>query len=287
MTPCGRPHGLDHRIDLARQPRTGLQRGLRAEFQRFGALVRVARGDEHLQTGGMGELDGRSGHAAARALNEHGVARLDAGGIEQQRVGGQPAGAECGRLSRGEVCWLGEHVGGRHGRLLGHRAGVFLGEDRAALARGHARAIGADERVQHHFAAGLEPMLAGDVLVQNAHGIGAQDHRRPLGGQPHAPQRPDVVMVHAHRTHRDGRPERVGLGFGLLAHRQRGKRIGMVDGGCVYGLHCALLGIKGITAFIVPHRAANESPIYGDVGGIDSSCGPRTMPGVSIQLRKD
>ena len=185
MTPCGRPHGLDHRIDLARQPRTGLQRGLRAEFQRFGALVRVARGDEHLQTGGMGELDGRSGHAAARALNEHGVARLDAGGIEQQRVGGQPAGAECGRLSRGEVCGLGEHVGGRHGSLLGHRAGVFLGEDRAALARGHARAIGADERVQHHFAAGLEPMLAGDVLVQNAHGIGAQDHRRLFGGETH------------------------------------------------------------------------------------------------------
>lgn len=53
----------------------GLQRGVRAKFQRFGALVRVARGDEHLQTGGMGELDGRSGHAAARALNEHGVAR--------------------------------------------------------------------------------------------------------------------------------------------------------------------------------------------------------------------
>ncbi len=61
------PHGLDHRIDLARQPRTGLQRGVRAKFQRFGALVRVTRGDEHFQTGGMGELDGRSGHAAARA----------------------------------------------------------------------------------------------------------------------------------------------------------------------------------------------------------------------------
>ena len=56
MAPCGRPHGLDHRIDLARQPRTGLQRGVRAKFQRFGALVRVTRGDEHFQTGGMGEL---------------------------------------------------------------------------------------------------------------------------------------------------------------------------------------------------------------------------------------
>ena len=85
-------HGFDHRIDLARQAGTDLQRGVRAKFQRFGALVRVTRGDEHFQTGGMGELDGRSGHAAARALNEHGVARLDAGGIEQQRVGGQPAG---------------------------------------------------------------------------------------------------------------------------------------------------------------------------------------------------
>ena len=29
---------------------------------------------DSLQTGGMGELDGRSGHAAARALDEHGVA---------------------------------------------------------------------------------------------------------------------------------------------------------------------------------------------------------------------
>ena len=30
-------------------------------------------------------------------------------------------------------------------------------------------------------------MLAGDVLVQNAHGIGAQDHRRLFGGETHTP----------------------------------------------------------------------------------------------------
>ena len=29
------------------------------------------------------------------------------------------------------------------------------------------------------------PVLAGDVLVQNAHGIGAQDHRRLFGGETH------------------------------------------------------------------------------------------------------
>ena len=63
--------------------------------------------------------------------------------------------------------------------------GYFSGEDRAALARATPAPSVPTNVYSTTSLPGLEPMLAGDVLVQNAHGIGAQDHRRLFGGETH------------------------------------------------------------------------------------------------------
>ena len=65
----GGAHRLDNGVDLAREARSGLERGIRAEGQCTLALGLVARGDEHLQPGGVGELNG-SGRPRRRLLPE-------------------------------------------------------------------------------------------------------------------------------------------------------------------------------------------------------------------------
>ena len=237
MAPGGRPHRFDDGVDLARQAGSGLECGVGAELQCLGTLGFATRGDEHLQPRRVGQLDRRGGHTTARALDEDRVAGLDVRGREHQRVGGQPARTEGGRLVHRQVRGLGEHVRAGHRGLLSHRARIVLGQDRAALPRHDAVAIIAHKRVQHHLAAGLEPVPAGDVLIEDAGGVGAEDHRGLGFCQSHALEAPQVVMVDGRRLHGHRGPVRARLRLRHVADVQHGQRIIMVDSCGDYGPH--------------------------------------------------
>ena len=71
------------------------------------------------------------GHPAAGALDEHGVARPRAALDEQHPVGGQPGRRQAGGLLEAQRRRLGHEVAPGHGHLLGQRALVALGQQRA------------------------------------------------------------------------------------------------------------------------------------------------------------
>ena len=145
----------------------------------------------------MGKLDRSGRHASAGTLNKHRISRLHIRRREQQRICGKPAGAQCCSLIEVEILRLGEHVGAGHLRAFGHGSRISFGKDRTTLPRHDSGPIGADERVQHHFGAGLKPLAHGNVFLQHAGRIGAEDHRCLLVGKPHTLQTPHVMMVHA------------------------------------------------------------------------------------------
>ena len=73
----------------------------------FSPLRLVAAGDPHAQAGVARQHDRGAGHAAARALDQHGLAGPHAGLDEQHPVGGQPRGRQARRLleARAPPAW--------------------------------------------------------------------------------------------------------------------------------------------------------------------------------------
>jgi hypothetical protein len=119
---------LEDRVDPLGHPRARLEDCVGAERQRLVALVlRPARGP-HAQAAGGAEDDRGGGHAAARALHEHGGARCQAGAREEHPVGGQPRRGQAGRLLEGQLGGLGDDVARRHDDALGQRPLVALGQ---------------------------------------------------------------------------------------------------------------------------------------------------------------
>jgi hypothetical protein len=200
---------LEHGVDALRQLGAALERLVRAELDRLSASSCIAAGHPHAQARSTREHDRRAGHAAARALDQHRVARLHAGLDEQHPVGGQPRGRQARRLLERERRGLGHEVAARYRDLLRQRALVLLRQQRAP---GIERLVAAppvarDHRVHDHLVA----------VGVDAGRVAAEDHRQRLLGQPDAAQRPQVVVVERRRAHVDRRPAVRRLGVGPLA----------------------------------------------------------------------
>ena len=120
-------------------------------------------------------------------------------------------------------------------------------------------AVVAHKRVQHHLAAGLEPVPAGDVLVEDAGGVGAENHRRLGFRQPHALQAPQVVMVDGRRLHGHRGPVQARLRLRHVADVQHGQRIIIVDSCGDYGLHRHSLQRRTVPPAIVRERRDRQA----------------------------
>ena len=189
VRPGGGADGLHHRVHPLRQPRPGGEGPVRAELDRPGAPGLVTGGDPDPQPGARGRARSAAVATPPPAPWTSTVSPGRApGGVNSiryavsQAVGRQAASAKLSsaglstRLAAGTRTWLGQ------------RAGIALGQQRAAgvvgrVGAGEVRVV--DHRVHDHLAA----------VLGDPGRVAAQDHGQPVGGQPDAAQRPDVVVV--------------------------------------------------------------------------------------------
>ena len=210
--PRRRADGLHDRVDLVGQPGAGLERPVRPDLHRPRTLGLVARGDPHPVPRRRAQLDQRRGHPAAGALDQDGPAGLHARVGEEHPVGRQPRRGEAGgRLPR-HTLRLRHDVARRHDDLLGQRPVVELRQERPSRVEGLVAgpALTGDHRVDDDLVA----------VAVDAGAVAAEDHRQPVGGQPDALQRPDVVVVQPGRADRHRRPAGRRRGVGALADLQ-------------------------------------------------------------------
>jgi hypothetical protein len=193
------------------------------------ALLLGPPGHPDPHAGGAAELDQRGGDPAGGALDQHGLARAQAGLHEQHAVGGQPGGAHARGLGKRQAGRLGQDVAGWHRDHVGERALVPFGEQGAprveGLVAGPAR--GDDDGMQHDLAAVLE----------HAGAVAAEDHRELVGLDPDPAQRPQVVHVQARGPHGHGHPAVLHLGRRPLTHAKRGERAVRVGLCGIHGEH--------------------------------------------------
>ena len=118
MRPRGLPDRLHDHVDPRRQPVPRLE-DLSAPSLRAPSRLASLCWSPTPGPAGAAECDDRGGHPAARALHQHGRARLDAGLVEQHPVRGQPGRRQAGRLLEGQRGRLGHQVAPRYGDALG------------------------------------------------------------------------------------------------------------------------------------------------------------------------
>ncbi len=185
-------HGLHHGVDPLGQPGTGGERLGRTELHRPRPLGLVAAGDPHPEARGRGQRDQRRRDASPGALHQDGVPRREPGLGEQHPVRREPGRRQAGRVGPGEPGRLGHQVGAGDDDLLGQRALVHLGQQRAP--RVQRLVTGPPGRGDD----GVDDDLV--AVIIDARAVAAQGHRQPIRRQANAFQAPQVVVVEARRA---------------------------------------------------------------------------------------
>ena len=219
------------------------------------APLRRSRRRRRLRARGAAQLRGEHAKAAGGAPDEHLLAGLELGAVEQHPVGGEVREAVGGGLLPGQVRGLGQQLLGLDLGELGEGAPARLVAPDLLRGRGQrveavdlGVLVGGLVAVDDDLVAGLPARHAGADLPDDAGGVRAADvvvlvgvvaeHRHGL-----AERGPDVVEVHPGRHDADDDLEGAGLGdldlldlegveglaLALLAddprrHRRRGAR---------------------------------------------------------------
>ncbi len=136
---------------------------------------------------------------------------------EEHAVGGQPRRRQAGGLLPGQARRLRHEVAPWDHHLVGEGALEPFGEK--GTPRVH-RLVAAEVGVAHHC---MDDDLV--AVVVDARGVAAQGHRQPVGGQAHAAQAPQVVVVEAGRPHVHPSPALGDLGLGAFVDLQGGQGV--------------------------------------------------------------
>ena len=178
----------------------------------------VAAGDPDGVAGRPAEHDQRRRHAAARALHEDAPARLHARHREQHPVRRQPRRRQAGRLLP------------RAGSAACRRGCARGTATCSASVPGCRSDSSVRARVERLVAVPAgSPTTACTTTSRpssvDARRVAAQDHRQLVGGQAHALERPEVVVVERGGLDRHPHPAVGDVGLGPLAHPQPVERV--------------------------------------------------------------
>lgn len=187
MIPRRFTDSLKDRVDLLRQSRTRLERGIRTELECPRPLALGPRSDPDTSPQSTTQNDGSRGHAPTRALDEQGVPRTCLGLSLDHPVGGEPRGGQARGIGERDLRRLVDQVPRGHAHDLGESPGINLAEQTAARVEGlvPSRSGFADDSVHNHLA----------TIGRDSGGIGTEDHGGAIGRQCLAAQCPEVVMI--------------------------------------------------------------------------------------------
>jgi hypothetical protein len=178
----------------------------RAQVQRALALLGAARRGDHLSAPEARDLHRRAADAAARRVDEHGLARHDAAARDEHVPRREERERPRRRLLERHRGRLAQEVRRGDDRVLGAAAVARLAEDPVLLAEvvlareaAHADAARVAGR-DAHLVARLRVADGGSGFEDDAREVAAEDHRQRERVAGHAAAHPHVEVVHARRA---------------------------------------------------------------------------------------